>query len=366
MKKALIITNNLNGGGAEKVTQDVANYLADQNYRVQVAALAAIDGDTSCYHEGIQFNICLHHASGAARILYKSNQVRLIAKLMASRHDLVLVMKEGLYLKIGARVPAESKLCWFHSDLSDVHWTRHFFKSNEEERQTMAQYDHIVCVSEVVKQSIINRVGDPGNLVVRYNPIHVRELLKKAEEPTTVPMRSGVVFGVVSRLSKEKGIMRVLQCAKRLKENGYSSFSVWIIGDGEERSALEDYANQNNLSEVLFLGWKDNPYPFMKQMDYLLSASTTESYGLVVQEAHILGTPSILCRLPAFEECVVPGSALLVDQSLDGLFSGMESALKGTLNICKKQHVDGTALHEAYYSERLKDIESCFQSEGLK
>lgn len=110
-------------------------------------------------------------------------------------HDLVLVMKEGLFLKIGVRVPERKKLCWFHSDLSDVHWIRHFFKSKEEERTTMAQYDQCVCVVEVVKQNILRRIENPENLIVLYTPIHVHKLLKKAEEPISILLRSGIVYG---------------------------------------------------------------------------------------------------------------------------------------------------------------------------
>ena len=34
----------------------------------------------------------------------------------------------------------------------------------------MQRFQHVVCVSQVIKDSIIEVIGDPGNLVVCYNP----------------------------------------------------------------------------------------------------------------------------------------------------------------------------------------------------
>lgn len=82
---------------------------------------------------------------------------------------------------------------------------------------------------------------------------------------------------------------------------------MWSVGDGKERSLLERFANEHGLREVLFLGWQDNPYPFKKHMDYLLGASTTESYGLVVREAYILGTPSISAGYRCLISVLFPG-----------------------------------------------------------
>lgn len=50
----------------------------------------------------------------------------------------------------------------------------------------------------------------------------------------------------------------------------------------------------NGNSKVHFLGYISNPYPYLKQMDYLALLSDRESWGLVLTESLILGVPCIV------------------------------------------------------------------------
>ena len=68
----------------------------------------------------------------------------------------------------------------------------------------------------------------------------------------------------------------------------------YVLGEAYKKETLDEiqgWFKDNN--KVHFLGYKDNVYPYIKQMDYLALLSERESWGLVISEALILGIPVI-------------------------------------------------------------------------
>lgn len=132
-------------------------------------------------------------------------------------------------------------------------------------------------------------------------------------------------------------------------------FSLWIVGDGEERENLENYIKENELTNVELFGWLDNPYPIINAADWFVSASTSETYGLTLQEANILGKPALVATLPVFEECADPSKVILVENSVEGLLDGMIEILEGRCSINIDSDIN--ALHKKFFFDRIEKIE---------
>lgn len=69
----------------------------------------------------------------------------------------------------------------------------------------------------------------------------------------------------------------------------------YIIGKAftdEMDKQIKDMFIGNN--KVEFLGYKENPFPYVKQMNYFVLLSDREADPLSVQEALILGIPNII------------------------------------------------------------------------
>lgn len=74
----------------------------------------------------------------------------------------------------------------------------------------------------------------------------------------------------------------------------YPSAKLLLVGDGPERSKLQDAVRVNNLhGSVLFAGSQPNPAPFVVAADIMLHCSFQESFAQVVLEALSLGRPVI-------------------------------------------------------------------------
>ena len=81
-------------------------------------------------------------------------------------------------------------------------------------------------------------------------------------------------------------------------------FKWFIIGEGYfEKETEKIHAMLDKYPQIEFLGRQDNPFPYVKQMDYVALLSDFESWGLAITEGKILGKP-IICTdfQSAFEQ----------------------------------------------------------------
>ena len=67
-----------------------------------------------------------------------------------------------------------------------------------------------------------------------------------------------------------------------------------VIGEGKERGNLEALIKENKLEGSFnLLGFKENPYAYMKACDIYVQSSLFEGFGLSLFEALILNKPIV-------------------------------------------------------------------------
>ena len=221
----------------------------------------------------------------------------------------------------------------------------------------MQRFDHVVCVSEAAADGIRNVIGDPGNLCVKYNPIDYTGILKKAEEVSQISRdEKKPLFVAVGRMVDVKNYTTLAKvCARLCRE---FDFEVWIVGDGNQREEVERILAEGNCSCVKILGMQSNPYQYMKKADCLVSTSLGESYGLVIQEALVLGIPVLSTRCAAIEECLDTKFGMIVDCNEEAIEQGMRSILENPECIENyKAAIEKEYDKEALWEKRLNEIE---------
>lgn len=110
----------------------------------------------------------------------------------------------------------------------------------------------------------------------------------------------------ISVLNKRKNVLFLLEVIKRLKEKKIK-LELKIIGDGSERSCLENYVQKNNLqNEVIFLGKlsREIVYKELKESNIFLFSSLSEGFGLVIIEALQCEVPVITSDIPVMKEII--------------------------------------------------------------
>ncbi len=107
-------------------------------------------------------------------------------------------------------------------------------------------------------------------------------------------INSKIVIGNVGRLSEVKNQRFLLRVAKILKQN-IDNFVVVCVGDGAERTALNNFAYENGLHEnVIFAGTVGTEvYKYYSMFDVLAFPSHYEGLSMVLMEAQANGLPIV-------------------------------------------------------------------------
>jgi glycosyltransferase involved in cell wall biosynthesis len=119
--------------------------------------------------------------------------------------------------------------------------------------------------------------------------------------------RGGVVALAVAKLCKREVPMALLQAIRELRRRNVA-VSVAIVGDGAERSHVEQYIQEHGLQSIVHLaGWI--PYRQLARWysaaDVFVHVPETEPWGISVSEA-------MACGLPVIASSTVGSSADLV------------------------------------------------------
>ena len=360
----IIICNNLIfGGGVETMLQIFVKEFLKRGNDVTVVASPedpadfkkAFPSEVHCIQARLPKKSCKNKIYSFGYSL-KRKVFRFISilKVMAVKYDVAISMTEGKVMKDTASLRALKKFAWIQCDYRTFQqrdWFKKVFSSIDKERKCMRCFDKIVCVSETARAGRIETVGDTGNLCIRYNPIDwekIRELSEKACGFSKDLSRKLIV--AVGRLDPIKNFKCLLDASVLLKNE--LDFDLWIVGDGSQKEELAEYIRSNNLTNVKLLGFQANPFPIIKQADLFVSSSISESYGLSVQEALILGVPVVAVKCSGIEESLDPEFGVLVDNSSEELSKAINRLLSNPdeVDAYRKAINDNYSLNSLYDS----------------
>lgn len=331
-KEILIINNDLDTGGVEIVLQMLMRRFSDRGYKITLWASNGNRRVIRGKYPALKFRKYPFWNTDCRRFSprwFFSRACRMLFEkllLPIKRWGLVLAFKEGEDMVLASRLRARRKVAWVHTDYANFHWTPYCFGGdNEAERRCMAGFDAVAAVSEAAAQGLRQAIGDPGNVSVVYNPIDTAAIENKAQEFSPDRPTDKTLLITVGRLSSEKRQAMLIDICHELSAE--FPLELWIVGGGELEGELSRKIESEGIGCVRMLGMQENPYPYIACSDWLISSSQTESYGLTVQEALILGVPVIACACPAISENMSEDFGILSGMSREELKEAIGSAL---------------------------------------
>ena len=292
----------LGGGGAERVMLNLALGMAERGLKVDLV-LANATGD---YLSQVPPSIRVIDL-GAGRVL--ASLPKLISYLRA-RQPSALIAAVGhvnvvaLWAKRLARVQTRL-IVTVHASMSRNSTTDHAFKRHLWTQLTRWFYpwaDAIVSVSEGAADDLARLAGIPRtNITVISNPVVMPDLEQRAMEVPSHPWFSSseppVVLGV-GRLTPQKDFPTLLRAFDEVRRK--RSARLIILGEGPERSALENRVQEMGLEKLVDLpGFVSNPYAFMAKSAVFVLSSAWEALPTVLIESMAVGTPVIATDCPS-------------------------------------------------------------------
>lgn len=255
------------------------------------------------------------------------------AKRLEEEYDLAVAYLEGgSTYYVMDHVKAKKKVAFYHTDYRMAGYTRYM------DQECYLHYDRIFAISDAVKEVFLSVYPEcKEQTEVFYNIINRERILKLSGQSGGFSDDfNGIRILTVGRLTAPKDFAQSIQAMKLLKERKINA-RWYILGEGDQRTALEALIKKLNLEQDFFLpGAVENPYTYLKQADLYVHATRYEGKSVAIQEAQVLGKPILASNCSGNKELVISGvDGLLCDLTPEAICDGIITLLSDA-DVCKQ------------------------------
>lgn len=242
------------------------------------------------------------------------------------------------------KVQAKKKICWIHTDYT------HIDVNTALELPIWSGYDHIVSISKDVTKKFCQTFPTLHNKIIEIENILSPKFVHQQADVESHPLdmqkaEHGYTLLTIGRYCASKKLEEIPVICRMLTEKGLT-VKWYIIGYGGSDEYIRRAIVEEGMEEnVILLGMRANPYPYIKLCDWYIQPSRYEGKSVVVREAQILGKPVIITDYPT--------SASQVQNGVDGIIVPMDMnkcteaiAMALTDERQKKRIVDYLVTHD--------------------
>ena len=293
---------SLAGGGAERVMVALANSMAARGWAVELVLAQA----TGPYLGEVDPSVRLVDLN-AGRVLnslgrftrYLRQQAPTVVISTMAHANIIAIWANRLAGRNTRLVIREAA----HPSAllgQEKHLVRHLMRFLV--RRYYRQADCIVAPSHGVARDLSRIAGlREEQIRVIFNPIDRVDLARRAAQPIEHPwLISGAppVLIAVGRLSEEKGFSTLIRAFAQVRSRRV--IRLMILGDGNQRSALEALAQSLGVAHDVYLpGFVLNPFPYMRLGAAFVLSSHFEGMPNSLAQAVALGCPVVATDCPS-------------------------------------------------------------------
>ncbi len=227
-----------------------------------------------------------------------------------AKYDKAIAYVQGYTtLFVDKCIDADEKIIFYHTSTNDL---------PEIHKEVLPHFNKIAALHEEQKELLgewYPEHKDKIRIVENYTDREM--ILGQSREYEVLKDSAVTTLCSCGRFAPVKGFDISVEAAKPLKDKGIR-FVWYFVGDGPERSNIEQLINKYNLqNEIVLTGMKENPYPYMAACDIYVQPSYQEAVGLTILEAHRLNKPVVTTA--------TVGGCKLVENNKNGLVSDISA-----------------------------------------
>ncbi|MCP8617524.1 glycosyltransferase [Salirhabdus salicampi] len=366
MIKVLFFIHDLSGGGAEKVLVNLVNNMDKTRFKITLLTMFNKGVNKQYLNKDVEYKYIFNWSfRGNQHLLKLFPPDFLYRKMVPGNYDIVISYMQGATTRIvsGNKNNKIKKINWIHNEMSKKKLV-HSYRNYKEFVECYQSFDATVFVAKSAKDIFEANTNLNNNNIVKYNTIEADQIIAKSyEKIDNVQLNKNQLNLItIGSLTHQKGYDRLLRIiCKLVKDN--LRFHLYILGEGPLRKQLVDYINKQNLSNyVTLLGYKNNPYKFLRFADLFVCSSYHEGYSTVVTESLIVGTPVITTLCSGMEEMLGCNNeyGLIVNNNEDDLYKGLLRMIKDD-NL--RNHYKEKAIERSKYfntDNTVKSVEDLF------
>jgi len=249
------------------------------------------------------------------------------------------------------KIKAKTKLAWVHTDYSEMHL------DIESEYKMWNQYDYVVAVSESVANNFIKVFPKlEKKVIVIENILPINSIRKKAESEIQEFDLDAIKLLSIGRFASAKNFENIPDICKRLIDEGFN-VKWYIIGYGPGEDQIRNKIKELGVEDnVIVIGKKENPYPYIKACDYYIQPSKYEGKSVTVREAQMFGKPVIITNYSTsdsqlkngFDGIIVPIENESCAESIARLILDKDKSKELSSNCLKQDYSNKEEINKLY------------------
>lgn len=311
-KKLLILLSSFSGGGAERVTINLANHFYNNN--IDVSFLVFSDSGEMKSEVNKDIKIYEMKSKRARYSLFTLSK-----KINEICPDIVFSTLGPLnivLLMIRHRLKSKPKIICREANFISIDKQRYSVLVKHMLSFLYKIYypkaDVIVAQCEAMKEEIENfcEYKKKSNVVRIYNPVNDVKIdyLKKEKN---VYNSKKINLVTVGRLTYQKGYDMLIDIFAELHKE-YENANLHLVGTGEMELELKNKVKTLNLeNEIIFHGYQSNPYVYIEQADCFLLSSRWEGFPNVLIESIICETPIVSFNCKSGPNEIIPSNGVI-------------------------------------------------------
>jgi glycosyltransferase involved in cell wall biosynthesis len=282
-KEIIIFCPSIEEGGVEKNLFIISNYLSKNNIKVNI--ITANKNKRKFFNKNIIF--CAPKTSfwnNKHRIFKAFVCAFFLIKNYYDKDCKIISFQANLISIILANILKKQIIV--RSNTSPKSYINNFVKRTIF-KVLFKKADKIIVNSKIFKKDIDRLLNINSTLI--YNPsINLRlinTLAKKKVNFNFFDAKKNIIKIInVARLTKQKDHLTLLKSVLYSKKK--ELIRLTIIGKGPEKGKLMKFIKDNNLTKnIKMLGYKSNPFPYIKKSDIFILTSKFEGLPNVLLEA---------------------------------------------------------------------------------
>ncbi|MHC1714449.1 MAG: glycosyltransferase [Acidaminococcaceae bacterium] len=234
-------------------------------------------------------------------------------------------------------INAKKKILWLHVDYASTGL------NIKHDKKMYELADTIVTVSEACRDNLVALLPEQREKIVCINNILSQKTIRAlaAEKCRDLPdcEAKDFVFVTVARIVfNHKGHDRAIFALKHMKQEYPNKSFVWIVlGNGPDYKRLQELIHNSGLDDqVVLLGEKMNPHPYVNAANIFLLPSRYEGKPMSVTEAQMNGVIPLVTEYASSHDQIVDGiDGIICENSEDGILRKLDELFSDKINLRK-------------------------------